>query len=122
MVFTLSGSVMLVNPPQPLNASSPMSVARVITMLLSSGKLRANVLLYTSFEYPNISLNVSVENVELPIDGSVMLLRFEQPLNALLPTLVTLSGIFMLVKLVQLENAQAPMLVTLSGIFTLVRP
>ena len=48
--------------------------------------------------------------------GIVMLMREEQPENAHLPMLVTLSGIVMLVREEHLENALPPMLVTLSGI------
>ena len=42
-----------------------------------------------------------------------MLVRLEQPSNALLLMLVTPSGIFMLVRLEQPSNALPPMLVTL---------
>ena len=49
-----------------------------------------------------------------------MLVNPEQPLNALLPILVTLSGIVTLVKPEQLENASLPMLVTPSLIITLL--
>jgi len=43
----------------------------------------------------------------------VTLVRLEQPVNALLPILVTLLGIFMLVRLVQSENTPASIRVTL---------
>jgi hypothetical protein len=36
------------------------------------------------------------------LSGMVMLVRLEQPTNALLPMLVTLSGMVMLVRLLQL--------------------
>ena len=48
--------------------------------------------------------------------------KFEQPLNAPFPILVTLSGIVTAVSPLQLENARLPMLVTLSGIVTAVSP
>ena len=49
-----------------------------------------------------------------------MLVKFEQPLKADSPILVTPSGIFILVKLEQSLKADSPILVTLSGIFMLV--
>ena len=58
----------------------------------------------------------------MPINGSVMLSRDEQPRNAEDPMLVTLSGIVILVSFVQPSNAESPMLVTLSGIVILVSP
>ena len=51
----------------------------------------------------------------------VTLIRFEQPLNAELPMLVTLSGIVILVKLLQPLNTETSILVTLSGIVILVK-
>ena len=52
----------------------------------------------------------------------VMLVSPLQSEKALLPMLVTLSGIVTLVKPLQPEKARAPMLVTLSGIVMLVKP
>ena len=49
-----------------------------------------------------------------------MLVKPWQLRNALLPTLITLSGIVMAAKPVQYSNALSPMLTTLSGIVTLV--
>ena len=51
-----------------------------------------------------------------------MFSRDEQPENAELPMLVTLSGIVTLVKPLQPEKAELPILVTLSGIVMLVSP
>ena len=46
-----------------------------------------------------------------PTKGRVMLAKLLQPLKALEPMLVTLSGMVMLVKLLQPEKASEPMLV-----------
>ena len=51
----------------------------------------------------------------------MILSRFEQPLNAESPILVTPSGIVTLVKLKHAQNAYSPILVTLSGIVILSR-
>ena len=46
------------------------------------------------------------------LEGSSMLVRLVQPLNACLPMLVTPSGIVMLVSLEQPENAASPIAIT----------
>ena len=71
--------------------------------------------------YPNKVEELALVAVaELPTNGSVILLRFEQAENAEEPMLLTLLGIVTLVKLVQPLNAEEPMLVTLLGIVTLL--
>jgi hypothetical protein len=51
-----------------------------------------------------------------------MFRRFEHPLNAEFPILVTLLGMVMLVRLVHVSNTLVPILVTLLGMVILVRP
>ena len=53
--------------------------------------------------------------------SKVTLVKPVQPLNALAPMFVTLSGMTMLVKPVQPWNALSPMLVTLLGMVMLVK-
>jgi len=55
------------------------------------------------------------------LSGIVTLVRLLQLKNILGSMLVTLSGTVMLVRLLQREKAEAPMLVTLSGIMMFVR-
>ena len=91
MLITLSGTVMLVSPVQPLNAAISISVTLSgMVMLVSPVQSR-------KAESPMI----------VTLSGIVMLVSPVQPRKAEEPMLVTLSGIIMLVSPVQPEKAES---------------
>ena len=115
MVVTELGISMLVRLEQSLNAHSPMLVTELGMV---------------EFLHPTISVLLDVSIIALQFlrlsytgfpASTVMLVRLEQPLNALYPMLVTELGMVMLVRLEQSLNANSPMLVTELGMVMLVR-
>ena len=69
-----------------------------------------------------MALQLSRESYFVLPSSTFMLVRPEQPSNALSPMLVTDEGMVMLVKPVQSLNAKSPMLVTDEGMVMLVKP
>tara|TARA_R110000764_G_scaffold29819_1_gene69667 strand:- start:1399 stop:1773 length:375 start_codon:yes stop_codon:yes gene_type:complete len=67
-------------------------------------------------------LNALPPRVGAVVARQLIVAALLQPLNAIDPMLVTLSGMVTLVRAVQTSNARLPMLVTLSGMVMLVKP
>ena len=115
MLFTVSGIVTLVNPPQNSKALSPMLVTPA-GITTSPFTPRTRILPSFVSRNPPTELYKGL-SAPTSIDASL-----SQPKNAYLSTFVTLLPSVTLAKLVQYSNAQDSILATESGTVTLVRP